>query len=72
MYYQDWIIYTANISYIGKTKKLLILLVNKYNYFRDLKLDNLALLADNIKIVDFGSAIKLDHTMKLPFAISTF
>jgi serine/threonine protein kinase len=44
-------------------------LYSKHIVHRDLKLDNLALLADNIKIVDFGSAIKLDHTMKLPFAI---
>ena len=33
-----------------------------------MKLENLLLSGNSIKISDFGCAIKLDATMKLPFA----
>lgn len=35
---------------------------------RDMKLENLLMATDGIKIGDFGTAILLDSTMKLPFA----
>ncbi len=35
--------------------------------YRDMKLDNLLLCGETVKIADFGSAIRLDSTMRLPF-----
>lgn len=35
--------------------------------FRDLKLENLMISGDVLKIVDFGEAIKLQGNMKLPY-----
>ena len=38
-----------------------------YTFHRDMKLENLLMGTDGIKIGDFGTAILLDSTMKLPF-----
>ena len=39
---------------------------------RDMKLDNLLLSQDGIKIADFGTAITLDGSMKLPFTFRKY
>ncbi len=39
--------------------------------FRDMKLENLLWSGNSTKISDFGTAIRLDSGMKLPFAFGT-
>ncbi len=36
-------------------------------YCRDMKLDNLLITGNSVKISDFGTAMRLDQNMKLPF-----
>lgn len=50
-----------------------VITVNKCYYIhRDMKLDNLLISGNTIKISDFGLAIRLDSTMKLPFVFCKY